>query len=455
MANCNRNRVRAKTISQNKVDKYKTVDFNIASDIDACAKINTRRYIETEAGTVVYKATDVPADLINACETVGCKNTGTLFMTTVEATKKAAAKFSSVGDALDYAAGIVYMYVKVPAAGNYTVEATLSDLPDTKQKDADVYRQTIKATREGFYPVTVELAKAPDETVGKGWTPTTSGTVIKVSVGTEAEGTAMIGLSSIAFFNDVEDLINNEVVKISCLTGVDGDDTLDATEEACQGAEYDKDTAAVERTVTGKNFTPNYMSLHPMYVKADTTVGFVMRTVQLTVQAEGEYGVVHLADHMVDECGLIYASMEEGCNISDALLSRLSGPNLVTLDERQYQAINTKLNPDAEFVGTKLFFNKELVGRDVIVSYPQETDAKVYYLADDEVNERKVQMTYRKDYSDGTAETFLYRNVFITSFPMGLTSDGEGEKSFTISIRRDKNGRFVEVYNHNAADATL
>lgn len=467
MANCNRNRARAKFVSQKQVDKYQTVDFNIGADIDACAKINTRRYIDTDAKTAIYRSATVPADLINACESVGCKNSGTLFLETNETEKtveggkayaeKAKALFTTVSDALDYAAGVLYFYVHVANEGKYTINATLSDITDTKQNAADKYTVEINAVRTGFYPVTIELAKAPQETIGKGWTPSTSGTAISIEVEAEkaTQGTIMVGLSSIALFNDVEDLRTNEVVKVSCLTGADGDDTIDAVEEACQGAQHDSSTAAVERTVTHKQFTPNYAKLNPMYHDGDDAVGFAMRTVQLTVKEEGDYGFVHIADHNTEECGMIYASLEDSCNTTDSLLTRLSGPNLVTLDERQFQVINTKYNPDVEVIGSKLYFNRELVGRDVIVSYPQEVEAKHYFISDEEINERHVTMTYPKELSDGTIETLVYRNVFITSFPMGLTADNEAEKSLTISVKRDRNGRFYDVYQSNKADTTL
>ncbi|WP_305180304.1 hypothetical protein, partial [Faecalibaculum rodentium] len=143
--------------------------FNIGADIDACAKINTRRYIDTDAKTAIYRSATVPADLINACESVGCKNSGTLFLETNETektveggkayTEKAKALFTTVSDALDYAAGVLYFYVHVANEGKYTINAMLSDITDTKQNAADKYSVEINAARSGFYPVLLSASK--------------------------------------------------------------------------------------------------------------------------------------------------------------------------------------------------------------------------------------------------------------------------------------------------------
>ena len=133
MSNC-RAKALAHKISLEAVNKNLEVYCNVMKDIDSCAKINTIHYLET-SGTASYSRTTVPEDLLNICQSTGCKNTGTL---TVNGTQGASAKFSSISDATYYYAGLVYYYVKIEnfVAGEngtpvtYKVTTKISDLKE-------------------------------------------------------------------------------------------------------------------------------------------------------------------------------------------------------------------------------------------------------------------------------------------------------------------------------------
>lgn len=460
MNKCNLNRVVAQKVGYNKVEKTQEVDFNLSTDIDACVKINTKNYIAYEGATApVYSRLAVPQDMINVCAVKGCKNTGTLIISTKNEgsesnyTHTASATFAKATNAVLISAGIVYFYVDFPKAGTYTVELTIGDIKDTELTNGDKYTQEVTVTSEGYKPISFDLSVAPSEDVGTGWNPTTSGITMQIDV-TSADSTEagyMVGLSSISIFEDVEDLATNEVVKLGCMTGIEGDDTIDAMEEQCLGAQYDTSTTSVERTITASTWTPNVMMLNPLIHRTEVTEGFYIATVEMTVEQDAEnenYGSIQLADSYDEVCGFIYSSIADSCNINDSILTRINNPNLMNLDERQFQVINSFLNPTVDVEGSKLYFNKALVGKTVIISYPRAVEVEEFIATEAGINERRAQMSYTKKQSDGVVEVHVYDNVLITSFPQTI-NNSDSEFSFTISVQRDKNGNFFRIMKYN------
>lgn len=460
MNKCNLNRVVAQKVGYNKVEKTQEVDFNLSTDIDACVKINTKNYIAYEGATApVYSRLAVPQDMINVCAVKGCKNTGTLIISTKNEgsdsnyTHTASATFAKATNAVLISAGIVYFYVDFPKAGTYTVDLTIGDIKDSELTNGDKYTQEVTVTSEGYKPISFDLSMAPSEDVGTGWNPTTSGITMQIDVYTQdaIEAGYMVGLSSISIFEDVEDLATNEVVKLGCMTGIEGDDTIDAMEEQCLGAQYDTSTTSVERTITASTWTPNVMMLNPLIHRTEVTEGFYIATVEMTVAQDAEnenYGSVQLADSYDEVCGFIYSSIADSCNINDSILTRINNPNLMNLDERQFQVINSFLNPTVDVEGSKLYFNKALVGKTVIISYPRAVEVEEFIATEAGINERRAQMSYTKKQSDGVVEVHVYDNVLITSFPQTI-NNSDSEFSFTISVQRDKNGNFFRIMKYN------
>lgn len=460
MNKCNLNRVVAQKVGYNKVEKTQEVDFNLSTDIDACVKINTKNYIAYEGATApVYSRLAVPQDMINVCAVKGCKNTGTLIISTKNEgsdsnyTHTASATFAKATNAVLISAGIVYFYVDFPKAGTYTVDLTIGDIKDSELTNGDKYTQEVTVTSEGYKPISFDLSMAPSEDVGTGWNPTTSGITMQIDVYTQdaTEAGYMVGLSSISIFEDVDDLATNEVVKLCCMTGIEGDDTIDAMEEQCLGAQYDTSTTSVERTITASTWTPNVMMLNPLIHRTEVTEGFYIATVEMTVAQDAEnenYGSVQLADSYDEVCGFIYSSIADSCNINDSILTRINNPNLMNLDERQFQVINSFLNPTVDVEGSKLYFNKALVGKTVIISYPRAVEVEEFIATEAGINERRAQMSYTKKQSDGVVEVHVYDNVLITSFPQTI-NNSDSDFSFTISVQRDKNGNFFRIMKYN------
>lgn len=460
MNKCNLNRVVAQKVGYNKVEKTQEVDFNLSTDIDACVKINTKNYIAYEGETApVYSRLAVPQDMINVCAVKGCKNTGTLIISTknegseTNYTHTASATFVKATNAVLISAGIVYFYVDFPKAGTYTVALTIGDIKDSELTNGDKYTQEVTVTSEGYKPISFDLSIAPSEDVGTGWNPTTSGITMQIDVSTKdtTETGYMVGLSSVSIFEDVEDLATNEVVKLGCMTGIEGDDTIDAMEEQCLGAQYDTSTTSVERTITASTWTPNVMMLNPLIHRTEVTEGFYIATVEMTVEQDAEnenYGSVQLADSYDEVCGFIYSSIADSCNINDSILTRINNPNLMNLDERQFQVINSFLNPTVDVEGSKLYFNKALVGKTVIISYPRAVEVEEFVATEAGINERRAQMSYTKKQSDGVVEVHVYDNVLITSFPQTI-NNSDSDFSFTISVQRDQNGNFFRIMKYN------
>lgn len=455
MSNC-KGRALARKTTLKAIDKNTEINLTIMKDIDACAKINTRRYIEAK-DSAVYSPTTKPDDLLNICEATGCKNTGTLMISAKTAT--AEGKFSVVSDATEYVAGVVYYYVYLKP-GTYSISTTLSDLKDEKQNNADTYTQTKTATREGFYPITIDLSVTPTETKGDGWTASTNGTIIDIAIKNTAQDASSIeaGISSISFFDEIEDLENNEVVKLACASSIGGDITLDQLESTCAKNQLDGSSASVEVAVSATSFTPNAIMLNPMIEKEDVVDGFFIHSQVFTVEQapnNEDYGYLHISDANTDACGYIYASLDDNCNITDSILRRVNNPNLMALDERQFQVLDTKQNADLDIVGIELYFNKAQIGKEVLISYPKTADeAEVYKANVDGVNDRRVKLTYQKELSDNVIDVYEYPNVLVTSFPNTITSD-DNELSYTFTANPDNDGNYFRVMRINREASML
>lgn len=458
-------------LKQEKLEPKNTqVVFTVQHDIDSCAKINTKRYQEIKKGSLpVYRSTAVPEDLINICESIGCKNSGTLYIASDDEavaggekttyTHSAEAVFASLSDATNFLAGVAFYYAFVSKPGAYTVTTTISDVTDEAQKNADQYTTEIVANRVGYYPITIDLAKLPEKTIGEGWSASTNGVLISIGISTsnETEDSIQVGMSSIAFFDDIKDLEASDVVVLGCVSGISGDDTMDALEDTCGAAQLDQTSIAVEREITAASWSPNYYVLNPLMQKTEETESFRIKTVSKVVKEDdenSEYGSIHLSDYFVDECGFAYASVKNNCNITDSLISRVVGPNLMALDERQFQVINAKQNPDVKIIGSKLYFNKELIGQEIVIAYPQTIDV-VEYVADAEgINSRRVKMYYENLNSDGVVTAFEYKNVLVTSFPRSL-SNSDTEFTFNINVQPDRNGKYYHQKMYNKSGDLL
>lgn len=412
-------------IGINKIDKNMEVDFDVQRNLPDCHKVNASRYVSTDATAPLYSKYTVPANQFE-CMNMSCVNSGTLYVGNQKKT------IYKIPDGESFSAGVMTFYVTSDVTA---VEVTFSDTETGT--NAWTYSVTPgSAKSDGFKAVVVDMTKTPTK-VGNGWTPTENSVYVAITL----TGSADVGLSSIAVFEDMEDFVASSHVKVSCLTSIDGSWDLDVAESACFANGYDTSSRpSFEKTVTGTKVTANYWRLNPLYKRGSAVEGFDVVTVEKTVQNGDGYGVVALDDMNQDECGFFSAMLATApCVDGEATLDKLSFPMGVTLDEKHYVLI------DAGDGITNVLFNSRLVGQKVLIAYPRKVDVEEFVISADDINEVRTRMSYVKKHTDGYRYRFVFNNVLITSFPDAITED-EVEFGFTVSIQPDSNGVYGHAY---------
>lgn len=457
MSKCNINKIVAQKIAPQKLTNLDEVDFTISRDIDACAKINTKNYIaEKSKGDISYDRLLVPDDLLNVCESFGCKNTGTLesFGSGNNPVNNKAV-FKSATDATKYSAGVMTFYAYfggyATTAGNYKVKIADIAEPFVETESEDFtdnyneYTGTITFPENGgFALVVVDLSQGT--AVGNGWEATPNGVKVSIEVDSGTNTGRIMGISSISLFESIMDLEGNDVVKLGCLQTIGGDDTADPLETSCFGSGYDEESVSVTRSLTAQSWTPNVYKLNALISRGEKTEGYIMDTVEVTVPNDGK---IILADAYRDQCGMVYVALNDSCNVTDAVLNRVNvGNSGITLDSDQF-AVETNVEN-----GIVVRVATELAGKVVVVSYPRQVEGEHFVANTNTLNDRKVTLTYKKPLNDGTIEVFIYHNVLITSFPMTI-SKSDTDFEFGVSIQKDRNGNYYEYMRINRANAYI
>lgn len=438
MARC-RDTVKIDKVAFTVVDKLFEVEFNMLTDIENCARINTSNYVSIVGTTVDYDQYDRPEDAFN-CLPNGCRNSGTLNISG-SGDDDLQGVFNLYYDSTQFAAGVITYYVKVDEPGTYTVTTAIKDIREATA--SDIYTNTITAENEGFYPVVVDLSLPPSSTTGAGWTPTTSGVTVTTTVtksGGTAEDTITIGLSSYYFYNSLADFAVNEVVKLGCVEDFSGDLTIDALDATCFRSGYDATSTGWEKTITFKKWTPNYWLLNPLAMRGDATEGWLSKTDERLVECQEingmDYGYIQVPDLQTNECGFLTIAISDQCNVSDSTLDRLNAPGLVVLGDRQYIVLDGSITTELD-AGT-ILFNESMIGKTVVINYPQRQNVERFVFKDDALYQRRTRMSYKRCLTDGKEEQVVFNNVLITSYPDSLTTD-ENSMDLTITIQRDLN----------------
>lgn len=432
MARC-KNDLLMRKIGVNKLDNLQEVDFTVLSDLPDCRRINANKTITTNSLT--YDRYKIPANQFE-CNAQGCSNSGTLYVGTTAVT------YLENHESIEFSSGVITFYALAPTGATATV--TISDT--SALTNADVYTVSlddVTTGADGFKAVVVDLSKTPSSTSGTGWSPSRAGAYINIAITGSGVTTSNTGISSIAVYDSIDDFEINAVVKIGCLTGIDGTWDLDAAEATCFGnAGYaTEDIGNPEKTITGKALTPNYMILNPFYGKGKATTGFDIVTVEKVVEADSSMGLITIADMNQNECGFVKVarSLDDNCIVTDAQLERLSVPSAMGVDEGHYVVV-----PNADG-STSIYFNAAHVGTTMTISYPQTVDVDEFVFDADNPNTKRVRLSYVKTFTDKTKWRFVFDNVLITSFPDGVTTD-ETELEFTVVFQKDANGQYGRAY---------
>lgn len=425
-----------------KLNKEVEVTLEVLTDLPFCKSLVARRVVEvkpTESGATPlnsYKRSETP---INAFECMprNCKTSGTFY-----AGVAGEVIYFMPYDSTEYSSGVLTFYVKNATANTLTVK-----LSNSKTfTDADVYEvslNTLKADSKGFKPVIIDLSKAPNSTDGNGWTASRAGVYISISTD------ASMGISTINVFDSMSDFATSTIVKVGCLTELGGDIELEAAEETCMSSGYDTSSAPqYDRTITGNKVTPNYWMLNAMMRKGDAVQALLPVTREFTVVDGGDYGTVILPDIDQDECGFIGAQIANTCEVAgtvaDAELTRLVVPSAVDVEETEFFILN---NDDGT---ATMYFNKELVGKDVKVAYPKLVDVEEEVADPNYIGEKRVRYveTVTNKTGDGRIDSQIvtvYDNVLVTTFPNTINED-ETSFSFTIRVQRGRDGHYFHRY---------
>lgn len=425
-------------ISAEKLNKKVEVDFSILGNLPDCKRINASNYLKVIARSddqitdaedkSKYNRYKKPLEKIECASPNECLNTGTLFIN-----DPTYAVYRLPYDASKFADGIVTFYVT--GISNGEVEMMISDTPAFA--DADIYSFGINTENpDDFVPVAIDLSKTPNQTLGNGWYASQNGAYIAIKTGVAG------GLSSIAVYDSIEDFENNDVVKIGCLTALDDDVEIDAAEATCAypSAQHDTSSLSFERTITGNTITENYGRLNPLEGKGDATVGYKIKSQTFTAEpveiAEGDYAKVTILDAYQKECGFIAAQAD--CY----LLKRYDIPALVALDEEHFI-----VRPNADG-STDIFFNINLGGKEIIISYPKQVNITEYVASEDYIDSVRVRMFIPHKYTNGKMGAKVYNNVLVTSYSISRSED-ETEISITVSIQKDASGHYYHRYEYD------
>lgn len=428
MARCSNAELMRK-VSLKKLNKQTEVDLSLIKELPDCRRLKAKAFSKI-SGTYTWDNYMRPVNRFE-CLPKNCTTSGTLTLAAASET----VVYQIPGDAREVASGILTFYVK--ASGAATVTVLLSE--DDTFTNADQYTVSIGATDyldDGYYPVTIDLSQTPTD-VGDGWTP---GPLSYVQISSDA----IIALSTIDFFEDMGEFELNQTVKLSCLSSLGGTFDVPAIEARCAESQYDDNVNSLSFPVTAALASANWLFLNPMMGRGKEAEGFTIETIKKTVESATvggkSYGKITLSD-AADDCGFYAVQRADGCD--PELMTEISIPTLQEFDMMHFQRI-------IEGENTVLYFNADLVGVEMLVSYPRAVEVEEYTANTDNLNEVHVRMSipYETEGINGVKGTkyiYVFNNVLVTSFPFTVT-DQDTSFPFTFTILRDDGGDFMHIY---------
>ena len=424
MARCN-NEELIRKVSLAKLKKSTEIDLALLRDLPDCRIIKAKAYTAI-SGTYTWDNYERPVNRFE-CMPKGCSTSGTLNLVANET-----GTYRIPGDAREVAAGVITFYVKGTAPTTVTVKVSDSDT----FTNADVYTVSAVFADDGYAPIVIDLTKEPDSVEGNGWT---AEAVSYIQISLSKVG----GVSTIGFFEAMEDFELNQTVKLSCMSSIGGTFDIPTIEARCAEAQYDENVNSVSFPVTAALVSSNWLFLNPLMGKGTADEGFMMTTVKKTVEAYAvdgkDYGRIILTD-AAEACSFFAIQRVDGCDPD--LLTEISMPTIQDFDIMHFQKIETAN-------GVELIFNADLVGVEMLVSYPKAVEAEEYVLNTDNLNEVRVRMTvpYMAESAgvEGVKYVLVANNVLVTSVPFTVT-DQDTSFPFTFTILRDQDGNFIHLY---------
>lgn len=424
MARCN-NEELIRKVSLAKLKKSTEIDLALLRDLPDCRIIKAKAF-SAISGTYTWDNYNRPVNRFE-CMPKGCTTSGTLNLA-----QSGTVTYRIPGDAREIAAGVITFYVTGLTPMTATVKVSESDT----FTNADVYTVDAVFADDGYAPIVIDLTKEPDSVEGNGWT---AEAVSYIQISLSKVG----GVSTIGFFEAMEDFELNQTVKLSCMSSIGGTFDIPTIEARCAEAQYDENVNSVSFPVTAALVSSNWLFLNPLMGKGTADEGFLMTTVKKTVEeytvGDDTYGRIILTD-AAEACSFFAVQRVDGCDPD--LLTEISMPTIQDFDIMHFQKIETAN-------GVELIFNANLIGVEMLVSYPKAVEAEEYVLNTDNLNEVRVRMTvpYMAESAgvEGVKYVLVANNVLVTSVPFTVT-DQDTSFPFTFTILRDQDGNFIHLY---------
>lgn len=443
-------------IRQDQMGKLKNDDMIAISVLDAlasCAKIDTRNNNGASNANLTdafYNAANTPADAFG-CSKNACYNSGTYQgAVTAQAVDVMFGDFKKTFDGTLYATGIVTAYFLLPD-GDHEVSLDITDYTEAGWTNYDTIKKTIHATKGNdgshLYPVQFDFSQAPANETGTGWTPSTIGIKARFKIaGANLKANNYVGISSIAFYESIEDLELNRTILLSCLDTFGDSQSFDVIEGACSTSEYDPQSGSITFNLTANKWSENLKYINPTLRKTDDSefgiLNIVTRTVgdAKTINEELKgYGFIQLSDMVENDCGYVYIQTP-GCAGNSRDLTRVNSPipvmNPIT-DADKFQVLTS------DYLGNKslglILVSKDWIGQDLNVIYRKKVTAEVYEITN-EFREFNVSILAPFRKKDGTREWHLYENAFVTTVPNNISRSDETTVELEFTIAADENG---------------
>lgn len=443
------------TVNLDQVGKLKNDDMiaiSILDDLASCAKINAREILVNGVANLengFYNAANTPEDAFG-CSKNKCYNSGTYQgSVATAATNVVIGDFKKTMDGTLYAAGVVTAYVLLPA-GDHKVTLEIADYTDPAFENSNSTTVTVHATKSGegsyLYPVKFDLTDIDetDGTTGTGWTPSTIGTKLRFTIdGAKLAAKDSVGISSIAFYESIEDLMLNKTALVSCVDTWGDSQSFDVVEGACSTSEFDPNSGSMTFSVTANKWSESLAYANPALHKTDEEEFGVLHVVTRKVMAaEGElegYGFIQLSDMVENDCGFIYIQTP-GCADNSSELERVSSPVPIldpATDSTKFQVLTSDYDGDKSL--GMILVGKDWIGQELNIIYRQKRTAQVYSITN-EFRDFHVNILAPLRKKNGTVEWHLYENAFMTTHANNISRSDETTIELQFTVAADENG---------------
>lgn len=454
MAKCDSQGFVVKADQVGKLKNQDIIAISVLDDLASCAKIDARTINANTTNLVAayYNAANVPEDMFG-CSKNSCYNTGT-YQGSVKTTKSDViiGDFFKTVDATLYANGIVTVYFYLPE-GEHEVHMDVAGYTEADWSNYDRFTQKVYATQgDALYPVKFDLTEVAAEG-GNGWTPdqigvklrfTINGTNLSAGDKSGESGKAdadLVGVSSIAFYEGLEDLELNKTIIATCIDTWGDSQSFDVIEGACATSEYDPNSGTMTANITLNKYTENMRYLNPTLYKTEDSEFGILKIVTRTVSAgtgdlEG-YGIVQLSD-MMEDCGFVYVQTP-GCANNSSELTRVNAPVPVidATDSTLFQVLSTAYKGDASL--GMVIVGKDWIGQDLNFIYRKKVSAEVWEVTN-EFRDFHANILAPLRKKSGEIEWHYYENAFVTALNTNISRSDETSVELQFTIAADENG---------------